>query len=486
VKTFLAIDFGTTQTYVAKIVEGEKKGPSIMDIDGENKISTALRLDSWKNVIFFGNEAIEKIEEDPQNTFLNFKPYVGTDKIFQGSDVSCTADELSLIFLTHLREKLETDKFGKVTFADKEDYYWVIGCPADWSDDRKKKIAQIAAEAGFGKHVSCCDEPLGAIYYYRYNENLPLTETKTILVYDFGGGTTDLAIEEICLSENSPGDNNSRLTAVAGISDLGGKNFDERLANHFAEEMTASADKVQNKDFDRHYRILQNHLREIKERLSNEIKNGRYSYSKKLPRLFSKKTETDLELTKEDFEKICGYLMGRFDEPIKDVLQKAGITRDEINYVIIAGGSSRFYYVKDKLKEEFDENKIFTSSNQVEIIAQGLAFYARDSVCSAKPESMPGQNVTDGETASHENPIVPDEKNSPAWKKNGKKIIIAITPIIALALGLTWFFNTMKSEKISETNGALEQPADIGREFLTRDEIVRTCQKYGFSDGGTF
>ena len=114
-RTFLAIDFGTTHTTVARLTENSKYEPEIVEIDGKKEIDTALRLDDEGRIIHFGNEAMGRINDAAGTTFYNFKAFVGRGKSYDNPNKSYTAEELSLLFLTYLRQKIEK-KYGSSLF----------------------------------------------------------------------------------------------------------------------------------------------------------------------------------------------------------------------------------------------------------------------------------------------------------------------------------------------------------------------------------
>ena len=135
-KTFLAIDFGTSQTSVAMLAENSQYEPEIVEIDGQKAIPTALRLDAEGNVLFFGKDAIERFHDDSGQTFYNFKAFIGWNKDYQAmtGQTAYTPESLSQIFLTYLREKIEKRYFNGAKLTDDPNISCVIGCPAEWND----------------------------------------------------------------------------------------------------------------------------------------------------------------------------------------------------------------------------------------------------------------------------------------------------------------------------------------------------------------
>lgn len=459
-KAFLAIDFGTTHTTVARLTESSKYEPEIVEIDGKKTIDTALRLDDKGTVTHFGNEAMEGLNAPPGTTFYNFKAFVGSDKSYGNLDKSYSAEELSLIFLTYLRQKIEKRHFNDVKLAEVDDLYCVIGCPAEWNEIQKNKIAEIAREAGFPNAIYC-DEPLGVIYYYHYRGDISLKEEQNVLVYDFGGGTTDLAVEKLLASESY--DCKPKLLAAGGVTDLGGKDFDDALVSHFMTKMGIEKQSLEHRDL----QTLEKYSRMIKEKLSLLVEDGSTSTEITIPMLFSKRSSYTLSLTKEEFEGVCGDLIGKFEKPIYDVLNKAAISQKDIHRVILAGGSSLLYYVKQRANEMFCSNKILASANPLEVIAKGLALYGRVCACGAATLDVTRNDVNEKKRAGTEcQPTLPNHAKSTA--KTNK--LFYLLPIILL-LAVFTFFSSGKT-----------QPTTLGR-----DDIIRLCQQNGeFNDGVAF
>ncbi|MDR1482547.1 MAG: Hsp70 family protein [Synergistaceae bacterium] len=375
-KTFLGIDFGTTQTSVARIGEKTKYEPEIVEIDGKKSVYTVLRLDAAGNVALFGDEALDKIHEATKDTFYNFKTEIGSGETYRSSSgKEYSPEDLALLFLSHLAQKIAKGYFNALSLEKVADLSCVIGCPAAWDKDRRRVLVNLAQEAGF-PNVICCDEPVGVIYYCSYRGDLSLTSPLNVLIYDFGGGTTDVAVEEV-----SPDDDGviRKIPMILSISerpelgDLGGRNFDEALKDYFIGQMGASEEFFDLKDL----RALEMSSKRLKENLSNKVNDGKNSAEEEFY-LSSKKGFHKLALSKDDFEQVCKPLIDRLKEPIDSALNRQpSLNAESIGCVILAGGSSRLYYVKKGIKDLFPNSEIVVSANPVEVVAKGLALYGR-------------------------------------------------------------------------------------------------------------
>ena len=378
-KTFLAIDFGTTQTSVAMLKEHSKQVPEVIEINDGQKtvkaIATALQLDDYKNITYFGAKALVKAEEDPEKTFQNFKVFVGKNsREFQlkTEQNSYSPDDLALLYLRKLRETIEEHYFNGTKLSDNRELTCIIGCPSDFNEIQKKTLKDIAANAGF-PNPKLCDEPIGVIYYNHFFGGLELKPSQNILVYDFGGGTTDVVIAKVKVSDN--GKIEPSVLSVSGLTDLGGRNFDEVIANYYMKENNYDLRTVSVKDKLHDQWVINLAARQAKEDLSS--KN---SVEKMINRLkvINSQRPNKLLLSRDKFNEICGGLIGKFDDPIYDALTLAGLSVDDVDVVILAGGSSAMPYVLESMRKMFPLNKtkILVSSG-IEIIAQGLAVYGQ-------------------------------------------------------------------------------------------------------------
>ena len=443
-KTFLAIDFGTTQSSVARFTDSSRFEPEIVDIDGQKAVATALQLDSNGNVLYFGKEATEKVHQKSGCTFYNFKVEIGTGKVYRDGDKTYTPEELSLIFLTHLRQKLERRYFNGVKLMDQTELSCIIGCPAEWTEVQKKTVEEIAQKAGFPR-VTHCEEPWGIIYYYHFQGNLDMEKTQNVLVYDFGGGTTDLAIE--CVHVDSEKRINPDMLAAGGITDLGGMNFDRALAGFFMKKLNLDPQTLPPRD----HQTIERFSKLLKEELSRTIEEGGRSAEVSIPLLVSTKSfGTVLSITEGEFQSICGNLMERFEEPIYDVLNSAKLMPQKIDRVILAGGSSVMPYVRERVSAIFPKEKLITSTAPTEVVAKGLAIYGRVLACGAESLKIVDHEPEGPQEPSKPRPA-PGLNTEVQTKSNTHLLIGAVILLMALCI-----FLYMRVERTAEQVKAAE------------------------------
>ena len=396
-KTFLAIDFGTTQSSVAVITENSTREPQVIEInDGQRvvkAIATAMQLDITGHIAYFGAKALSKSEDAPERTFQNFKVFVGSkENTYQQktAQYQYTPDKLAALFLNHLRELIEEHYFNGTKLSSIAELSCVIGCPSDWDEVRKENLKNIASSAGF-PNIKLCDEAIGVIYYNHFFGGLKLRKSQKILVYDFGGGTTDVAIARINMSDT--GKIEPSVLAVGGIPNLGGSNFDEAITAHYLSENHYDLSSLTPKEKLHDRWVIGLAAREAKEELSHKK-----SVEKTINRLKSTggQKPQKLSLSREGFMSVCRELVAKFDEPIFDALTYAGLSEDNIDFVVLAGGSSAMPYVKESMSRIFPAEKIFMSPS-TEVIAQGLAVYGK-AEASAKTFTASKANANDEKT----------------------------------------------------------------------------------------
>ena len=178
-RTFLAIDFGTSQTSVTILPEDSTLPPQIIELnDGQRAvkaIDTAVQLDEDGKIAYFGAKAHEKANEAPERTFQNFKVAIGSKDAYQREteQTKYAPEDLALLFLSHLREIIEEKHFNGVKLSEMEGLSCIIGCPSEWTEVQKNALKDIALKSGF-PGIKLCDEPVGAIYYNYFFGGLKL------------------------------------------------------------------------------------------------------------------------------------------------------------------------------------------------------------------------------------------------------------------------------------------------------------------------
>lgn len=400
-------------------------------------VATALQLDITGNIAYFGSKALAKSDEAPERTFQNFKVFTGDNgqeyQAITGQD-KYTPDDLASLYLSHIRKQLEEHYFNGAQLLSMAELSCVIGCPSDWSEVRKENLKRIVESAGFPK-VKLCDEPIGVIYYHHFFGGLKFSKSQNILVYDFGGGTTDVAIARIEITDS--GEIKPKVLAVGGLPNLGGSNFDEAILAHYMS--------VNNYDLSMLPMRWQLHdkwmigleSRNVKEELSKKASVERTIHHLKVT---GGAKPQKLSLSREEFMSVCAPLIERFDEPVYDTLTSAGLSADDIDAVILAGGSSAMPFVKEKMSGIFPAGKIFLSTS-ADIIAQGLAVYGRAELLGMKALEHDDGGNDSGTSSGHEE--ISPVKSRKGWAGFAAVLVIGG----ALAYGYTRYTAYQKEQE---------------------------------------
>jgi len=464
--TILGIDFGTTTTVVAYIKQTSLV-PHIIEIRGKRSTDSVFRLDlDGTQVEEFGTEAWETILDYPDRTFFEFKRNVGTDRTYRFSPTNrtITAKELGVFFLSTIREKIE-EQFNYASLRTKV-VKCVIGYPAKWDENQRRETIAIAEEAGFPNVVGC-EEPVGVLLYHHYMRDISVHKRQRVLVYDFGGGTTDVAILETEEGE-------VRVIGIGGDVHLGGCHFDEYLMECFLKKYNPSLDlnSLSNKERMR----LKSFSREIKEKLSHACREGR-DYAE-LP-IAGLKTSTRIrkwQLTKQEFESACAPLISRFEQSVESAMEDAKLTKEDIDTSILAGGSARLYYVHEKFRSILPKDEEYQSPNPQEVIAKGLAMFGKKELLGEIPvvpeqeEDLPQPQPP--RTAMK--PLRTDCQNSI------KRIILSAA---LLVVALFWMFSTRRDgllfvERENQQCVTILQNAVKNDGVITEDEFEEAVNAY--------
>lgn len=421
-KTILAIDFGTTTTVFAATTDCDEFAPKILEIDGNPVTDSVLRLTSdGKSVEMVGRDAWDKAVEAPDRTAYDFKLHIGDPQKLPVANGVYTAKDISVLYLTTLRKKLEHDVWNGGTINN-DVHMTVIGYPAEWTEVQRQETLDIVKLAGF-PNVIGCSEPVAAVYYQHYTRNLDIQQVKTVLIYDFGGGTAD-----VCLVRSSEGEQPDIL-AQSGSQHLGGRYIDEILCQHFTDTLLKEADlqSVPAKD----WTMLRRETRRIKEKLSQAIFNGQPLTDATIPRLDSIGSSYRISLTQDAFEASCSSIISGTETPVWDILSKAGIEATDVDAVLLAGGASQLYFVKEKMQLLFPGKTIIEDKNPQHIIVKGLALFGRTKLADGELFKKSASNAAGTSLSKQEKKEFYKTDSKPSKQSFVKKLITGAVFVVA-------------------------------------------------------
>ena len=374
----IGIDLGTTNSCVAvmdggkpKVIEnseGARTTPSIVAFtkDGERLIGQPAKrqaVTNPDNTLFAIKRLIGRRFDDPTTKKdMDIVPYnivkgKNGDAWVKAGGEDYSPSQVSAFILQKMKETAESYLGEDVTQA-------VITVPAYFNDAQRQATKDAGQIAGL-EVLRIINEPTAAALAYGMDKE----DGKTIAVYDLGGGTFDVSILEI-------GDGVFEVKSTNGDTFLGGEDFDNAIVEHLA----ASFKKKENMDLKTDKLALQR-LKEAAEKAKIELSSSATT-EVNLPFITARMeggSTTPLHLvetiTRADLEKMVGDLITRTLEPCKKALADAGVTKDEIDEVILVGGMTRMPKVREVV-EKFFEAKPHTGVNPDEVVAMGAAIQA--------------------------------------------------------------------------------------------------------------
>ncbi len=368
----VGIDLGTTNSVVAVMeggkptvipnAEGNRTTPSVVAFlkSGERAVGQIAKrqreLNPEKTVSsikrFMGHTFDETEQE---RKYVSYKTKKGKDNavIVQIDDKEFTPQEISAMTLRKLKEDAEKYIGEKVTAA-------VITVPAYFNDSQRQATKDAGTIAGLDV-LRIINEPTAAALAY----GLDKKADETILVFDLGGGTFDVSILEV-------GDGVFEVKSTSGDSRLGGDDFDQKVVNWIADEFH----KLEGIDLRKDRQALQR-LTEAAEKAKIEL-STLMETTVNLPFITADQNgpkHLEMKLTRAKFEDLCHDLFERVKGPLKTALNDAKIRTDEIDEVVLVGGSTRIPAVI-KLVKEFTGKEPNQGVNPDEVVAVGAAIQA--------------------------------------------------------------------------------------------------------------
>ena len=344
----IGIDLGTTNSCVA-VMEG---GEPVVIANAEGARTTpsvvAFQKDGSRIV---GQVAKRQAVANPDKTVISIKRQMGSDFKVKIDDKSYSPQEISAMVLSKLKADAEAYLGTKVTDA-------VITCPAYFTDAQRQATKDAGKIAGLNV-LRIINEPTAAALSYGLDKE---KENSKVMIYDLGGGTFDVSILEIS-------DGVFEVLATNGNNMLGGDDFDKRVMDYMVEEFKKSHGVDLSKD-----KMAMQRLKEAAEKAKIEL-SGMNSTSVSLP--FISMTDAgpahlEIEITRQTFEALIADLVEKTAEPMRLAMKDAGLSYNEIDKVIMVGGSTRVPAVVAKVKE-ITGKEPFKGINPDECVAVGAA-----------------------------------------------------------------------------------------------------------------
>jgi len=402
---YLGIDFGTTNSVVSIFNYKDGEAQTI-PLDGSNIFPTAVQFetdpeDENKLSRIFGVQAKEAAVIYPLSTVLSIKRYLGVDEkipvVVDDKEHSFAPEQIAGEILGHLKAK--ADQYAQDEMNIEGEFSGcVITVPANSTDKQKSMTKQAAILAGFDPDsVYLRLEPAAAAISYAVNE----TKDKTVLVYDFGGGTFDACILRI---ENKDDEPNISIVSTFGDNDLGGNDVDKIIVDMILEEFKSLTDgeiDLFNEDADdgvskRQKKVAQVRLQQVANQAKERLSQSKSTKVVLAPFIQEPKiVNINMEISLEDFEnykrqnqqgdnpdifskfegKSLNELVDSTLECIDKCLAAGGLKEGDIDEIFLVGGSSSIPLVTQKISAKFGKEPFKSKISPALSISQGAAYY---------------------------------------------------------------------------------------------------------------
>ena len=367
----IGIDLGTTNSCVAimdgdapQVIansEGARTTPSIVAFTehGEKLVGQVAKRQAVTNpakTIFAVKRLIgRRFESEEVKRFASVAPFVvaaanNGDAWVRVGDKLCPPQEISAAVLAKMRDTAQDFLGEPVSDA-------VITVPAYFNDAQRQATKDAGRIAGLNV-LRIINEPTAAALAYGLGEEA----NKTIAVFDLGGGTFDVSVLEI-------GDGVFEVKSTNGDTYLGGEDFDQRVIDHLIERFKVET----NIDLAGDQMALQR-LKEAAERARHELSSS-VQTEVNLPFIgadASGPKHLNLPITREKLEALCADLIDRLVAPCETALVDAGLSKEQIDDVILVGGMTRMPRVQEKVAEIFGRAP-HRGVNPDEVVAVGAA-----------------------------------------------------------------------------------------------------------------
>ena len=324
--TVIGIDLGTTNSCVA-VIEGDT--PTVITSkEGYRTTPSVVAFTKSKERIV-GDAAKRQAAVNSDRTIFSIKRHMGTDYRKKIDGKYYTPQEISAFILMKLKEDAEDFLGQPVTDA-------VVTVPAYFTDAQRQATKDAGKIAGLNI-LRIINEPTSAALAYGLDNGM----AQKVLVYDLGGGTFDVSVIDI-------GDNVIEVLATSGDNHLGGDDFDERIVNYLVEQFKLSDGINLSKDVSAMQR-----LREEAEKAKKEL-SSYVTTNINLPFIAMSKDgphHIDITLSRQTFDELTADLVDRTITPVENALHDAGLSKTDINMVLLVGGSTRIPAVADKVRQ---------------------------------------------------------------------------------------------------------------------------------------
>ncbi|MBR7160477.1 MAG: molecular chaperone DnaK [Clostridia bacterium] len=348
----IGIDLGTTNSCVAVMEGGE--AVVIPNPEGARTTPSVVGF-SKTGERLVGQVAKRQAVANPDKTVISIKREMGTAYKVKIDDKDFSPQEISAMILSKLKADAEAYLGQPVTQA-------VITVPAYFSDSQRQATKDAGRIAGL-EVLRIINEPTAAALAYGLDKDE--NKSQKILIYDLGGGTFDVSILEL-------GDGVFEVLATNGNCRLGGDDFDQKIMDYVVSEFLKSDGIDLSKD-----KTAMQRIKEAAEKAKIEL-SGVATANINLPFITADATgpkHLDINITKAKFDALTADLVEMTAGPVRQAMSDAGLSVNDINKVVLVGGSTRIPAVVEKVKSLTGKDP-YKGINPDECVALGAAIQA--------------------------------------------------------------------------------------------------------------
>ena len=343
----IGIDLGTTNSCVSVIEGGE---PVVITNSEGSRTTPSVVAFTKDGERLVGQLAKNQAVTNPEKTVISIKRHMGSDYKVDIDGKKYTPQEISAMILQKLKGDAEAYLGEKVNDA-------VITVPAYFTDSQRQATKDAGQIAGLKVH-RIINEPTAAALAYGIDKE----EEQKIVVYDLGGGTFDVSVIEI-------GDGVQEVLATAGNNRLGGDDFDQRVIDYLKGEFKKSDGIDLSND-----KFAMQRLKDEAEKAKIALSNST-SVNVNIPYITADATgpkHLNVTLTRAKFNELTADLVESTMGPLKQAISDSGLDKNEIDKILLVGGSTRIPAVQDAVKN-FLCKEPFKGINPDECVAIGAS-----------------------------------------------------------------------------------------------------------------
>ncbi len=380
----IGIDFGSTQSSIAIMEIGSNIQPGLLNVGGGRNgqtMPTILALDKNDDTLrAAGNDVRQRYKEVADSScklVSDFKRYLGSAPDSSDSpevaEKRRDAEKYAKVFLREMAKIVEKRLGFKREELSPDDFATCVAYPASWSDDQVRLLKKLVKEAGFpvdpDRGVYSLPEPVAAVHALRMGDGLGFRfgeKPEHFMVIDFGGGTLDVCVIQTDILGRAP-----KIVSTAGDPELGGREFDDMIERIFFRN---NGDRIPKDSLSPSERFeLRDRIKEAKEAASDHFSKGEdHTHSFQLP-----SGQFELHLYRNEFANMVkdAGILDKIRACIHDALDQAGIETDQITKVVLTGGSSRWFFLREIVAKEFalGGERIFLTETPFTDVATGCA-----------------------------------------------------------------------------------------------------------------